>query len=369
MFFRIEANCVDARAGYICTDHGEIPTPVFMPVGTMATVKTLGPEELEAAGANIILGNAYHLYLRPGVEVVKQAGGLHRFMNWKKSMLTDSGGYQVLSLADLNKITDEGVKFQSHIDGSYHLFTPELVIDIELGLGADIIMCLDVCSPYPCEWTRANKDNILTLEWAERCKNRFDTTDLIHPYRRFLFPVVQGSTYEDIRKISAEKLIEIGFPGYAVGGLSVGEPVAAFRDMAEFTVNLLPQNAPRYLMGTGTPQDLLYSIGMGYDMFDCVMPTRNARNGQLFTHFGKLNLRNAHYTTDFEPPDIKCDCYTCLNYSRAYLRHLFMAEEILWLRLASIHNVHFFQRMMQASREHIIAGDFHEWRKEFLDYY
>ena len=369
MFFEIEGTFGSARAGTLHTDHGDVPTPVFMPVGTQATVKTLSTDDIEATGAKIILGNAYHLYLRPGVEVVKEAGGLHKFMNWRGAALTDSGGYQVFSLADLNKVMDEGVKFQSHIDGSYHFFTPESVIDIELGLGADIIMCLDVCSPYPCERGRAAEDNRRTVDWARRCREHFQSADPVYDYRRYLFPVVQGSTYTEIRTSSAGALVEMDFPGYAVGGLSVGEPVAAFRELAEFTVKLLPEEKPRYLMGTGTPQDLLFSIGMGYDMFDCVMPTRNARNGQLFTSGGKRNIRNAGYSSDFAPPDAECECYTCQNFSRAYLHHLFMAEEILGLRLASIHNTHFFQAMMRRAREYILGGDFFEWRGEFLRNY
>lgn len=337
-----------------------------MPVGTLATVKTLSPDEIEACGAKIILGNAYHLYLRPGVEIVKQAGGLHRFQNWKGVILTDSGGFQVFSLAGLNKVSDEGVKFQSHIDGSYHVFTPENVMELEMGLGADIIMALDVCSPYPCEQGRAAEDNKRTLDWARRCKTAFIQANPVYNYRRFLFSIVQGSTYEEIRRLSAETLVEMDFPGYAVGGLSVGEPTSAFREMSDFTVNLLPEDKPRYLMGTGTPEDLLYSIGMGYDMFDCVMPTRNARNGQLFTHNGKLNIRNAAYAADFTTPDEECGCYTCRNFTRAYLRHLFHAEEILGLRLATIHNTYYFQETMQEARKHIITGDFYEWRGEWL---
>ncbi len=366
MFFRVDGVCGSARAGTLSTDHGEVPTPVFMPVGTQATVKTLSHDDLEAAGAKLILGNAYHLYLRPGVEVVKQAGGLHRFMNWRGAMLTDSGGYQVFSLAGLNKVTDEGVRFQSHIDGSYHFFTPESVIDIELGLGADIIMCLDVCSPYPCDPGQAAEDNRRTIDWARRCLNHFKNADKVYDYQRFLFPVVQGSTYSEIRTVSAAALVEMDFPGYAVGGLSVGEPAAAFRELAEFSVKLLPEERPRYLMGTGTPEDLLYSVGMGYDMFDCVLPTRNARNGQLFTHGGKVNLRNAGHSTDYSPPDPDCSCYTCQNFTRAYLHHLFIAEEILGLRLASIHNTYYFQEMMRLAREHIVKGDFFEWRGDFL---
>jgi len=369
MFFEIESDCGKARAGYLNTDHGRIATPVFMPVGTQATVKTLSPEDLTEAGANIILGNAYHLYLRPGVEIVKQAGGLHRFMNWERAILTDSGGYQVFSLAGLNKVNDKGVRFQSHIDGSYHFFTPESVMEIELGLGADIIMCLDVCSPYPCDPHRAAEDNMKTLDWAHRCKKYFNSADKIHDYRRFLFPVVQGSTYEQIRRISAEKLVEMDFEGFAVGGLSVGEPTEAFYEMAEFSIGLLPHNRPHYLMGTGTPQDLLHCVGLGYDMFDCVLPTRNARNGQLFTHSGKLNLRNSRFKTEFLPPDSECDCYTCKNFSLAYLHHLFISEEILALRLASIHNTFFFQDMMRQARKHIIQGDFYQWKNDFLSDY
>lgn len=369
MFFQVEAECGCARTGILETDHGKVLTPVFMPVGTLATVKTLSPDEIADCGASIILGNAYHLYLRPGVEVIKTAGGLHKFMNWGGSILTDSGGYQVFSLGDLNRVSDEGVKFQSHIDGSHHFFTPEKVMEIELGLGADIIMCLDVCSPYPCERGRAAEDNRRTLDWAERCKRHFQSADPVFNYKRFLFPVMQGSTYEEIRRISAEKLAELNFPGYAVGGLSVGEPVSAFRELAEFSVKLLPKDKPRYLMGTGTPEDLLYSVGMGYDMFDCVMPTRNGRNGQLFARRGKLNLRNARYKMDFTAPDEECGCYTCRNFTRAYLNHLFMAEEILGLRLASIHNTYFYQELMRTAREHIILGDFSQWGEDFIKKY
>ncbi|MBL7190287.1 tRNA guanosine(34) transglycosylase Tgt [bacterium] len=365
-FFEIECKCGEARAGVLHTDHGDIPTPVFMPVGTQAAVKTLSPHEIADCGAKIILGNAYHLYLRPGTDVIKKAGGLHRFANWNGAMLTDSGGYQVFSLAALNKISDEGVKFQSHIDGSSHFFTPEKVMEIETALGADIIMCLDVCSPYPCEKGQAVIDNNRTLQWAERCKAHFEKIGFGHDYRQFLFPIVQGSTYEDIRRVSAERLIELDMPGYAVGGLSVGEPVTAFRELAEFTAKLLPEQKPRYLMGTGTPEDLLASIGMGYDMFDCVLPTRNARNGQLFTRFGKLNLRNAGHKDDFSPPDSECGCYTCKNFTRAYLHHLFISEEILGLRLASIHNVHFFQDLMREAREHIEVGDYFSWRENYI---
>ena len=369
VFFKVKQTCGDARAGYLCTDHGEIPTPVFMPVGTLAAVKTLSTADLENAGAKIILGNAYHLYLRPGMEIIRDAGGLHRFQNWSGAMLTDSGGFQVFSLSGLNKVSDDGVKFQSHIDGSYHTFTPENVMDLELGLGADIIMCLDVCSPYPCEKERAAEDNKRTLDWARRCKEKFENTDHYHNYRRFPFAIVQGSTYEDLRRLSAESLVEMDFPGYAVGGLSVGEPTGAFRELSDFSVKLLPPDKPRYLMGTGTPQDLLYSVGMGYDMFDCVMPTRNARNGQLFTRNGKMNIRNAKFKRDFTPPDEECTCELCRNHTRAYLHHLFMAEEILGLRLASIHNTYYYQDTMKAAREHIRKGDFYEWREQWLGNY
>jgi len=363
------ANDGKARAGVLCTDNGEIPTPAFMPVGTSATVKTLSPEEVENCGVKLILNNAYHLYLRPGTDIIKQAGGLHNFQNWRGAILTDSGGYQVFSLASLNKVSDEGVNFQSHLDGSFHFFTPECVIQLELSLGADIIMCLDVCSPYPCELPRAAVDNQRTLDWAKRCKTAFEQSNPVYPWRRFLFGIVQGSTYPEIRQISAQTLLDLDFNGYAVGGLSVGEPVTAFRDLAQFTVDLLPQHKPRYLMGTGTPEDLIAAIGMGYDLFDCVLPTRNARNGQLFTSTGKINLRNAQFADDFDPPDENCSCYTCQNFTRAYLRHLFAAEEILGLRLASIHNVFFFQQLMRRAREHIISGDYYPWLKTWLDNY
>ncbi len=355
-----------ARAGLIYTDHGIIETPVFMPVGTQATVKAVEQRELIELGAQIILGNAYHLYLRPGVEVIRKAGGLHKFMNWNRAILTDSGGFQIFSLAQFRKITKEGVKFQSHIDGSYHFFTPESVIEIQRILGSDIMMCLDECTPYPCDFEYASKSNQLTIEWAKRAKEKFEKTEPLYGHSQFLFGIVQGSVYPEIREKSAEELIKLDFDGYAIGGLAVGEPVDVMYRITEFTASLLPVDKPRYLMGVGTPENIIESISRGIDMFDCVIPTRNGRNATLYTRNGKFSIKNAVYKDDFSPVDPGCNCYTCKNFTRAYLRHLFNADEILALQLASIHNLAFYFWLVQEARRHIISGDFAEWKNRFL---
>ena len=358
-----------ARAGMLSTPHGDVETPVFMPVGTQGTVKTLSPAELEDAGAKIILGNTYHLFLRPGDDLILKAGGLHEFTQWKGPFLTDSGGYQVFSLAELRKINDEGVKFQSHIDGSYHFFTPESVVDIQRNLGTDIMMVLDECSSYPVDHETAKKANYRTLNWADRAKKRFIDTEPPLQKKQAIFGIVQGSIYPDIRKESAEKLIEIGFDGYAIGGLAVGEPKEKMFELTELAAGILPESKARYLMGVGKPEDILNAISLGIDMFDCVIPTRNARNGTFFTKNGKVVIKNKAYFDDFSPIDDSCSCYTCRNFSRAYLRHLFKADEILGLRLATLHNVHFFMDIVKEARKHIIEEDFIIWKQNFLNNY
>lgn len=336
-----------ARLGQITTPHGTIDTPAFMPVGTLATVKALSPEDLELCGAQVILGNTYHLYLRPGHEIIRSLGGLHRFMNWNKPILTDSGGFQVFSLNQLNKVTEEGVTFKSHIDGSTHFFSPEQAMTVQQALGADIIMTFDEPMPYPAGKTDIATSLTLSTRWARRCKavHREET--------QALFGIVQGGMFKDLRAQSVKQITDIGFSGYAIGGLSVGEDIETMHDIAAYTAPLLPREKPRYLMGVGTPQDLLAASGMGIDMFDCVMPTRNARNGSLFTNQGKVNIRNNRHKADASALDPACECYTCRNYSRAYLRHLFMADEILALRLNSIHNIAFYQNLMRNIRNAI----------------
>jgi queuine tRNA-ribosyltransferase len=344
------------------TLHGRIQTPVFMPVGTLATVKSLSPGELVDCGAQIILGNTYHLYLRPGCEVIDLFKGLHRFMNWAGPILTDSGGFQVFSLAKLFKITRDGVTFQSHLDGSSHQLTPEKAIDIQLCLGADIMMCLDQCISYPASRDEATQALERTHQWAVRCKKHWqDQTE----GQNALFGIVQGGMYPELRRQSAEGLIHVGYPGYALGGLSVGEPKDAMLGVAEASLPLLPFEKPRYIMGVGTPEDLVELTALGADMFDCVMPTRNARNGQLFTSIGALNICNSRYKHDKGPPDEECDCYTCRNYSRAYLRHLYIAREILAYRLNSIHNVYYYTMLMKRMREAIAQDAFSEFKTEF----
>jgi len=333
------------------------------------TVKTLSPDELEQIGARIILGNTYHLYLRPGQELIHRAGGLHRFMNWQRPILTDSGGYQVFSLAELNKVKIEGVRFQSHLDGSYHFFTPESVIETQRYLGSDIMMVLDECTSYPCTLEQAIESNHLTLEWAKRSLVAYQGSHPLYGYDQALFAIVQGSTYESVRRQSAAALVDMDFPGYAIGGLSVGEPKQALFEMTGICTEILPKNKPRYLMGVGKPEDLVEAIALGVDMFDCVMPTRNGRKGTVFTHDGPVVVKNALYKDDFVPIDAECNCYACRNFSRAYIRHLFKAEEILGMRLASLHNLHFYLEIMQQARAAIRQGDYLTWKQQFLSRY
>ncbi|KPL19943.1 MAG: queuine tRNA-ribosyltransferase [candidate division Zixibacteria bacterium SM23_81] len=358
-----------ARAAVMITSHGEVQTPAFMPVGTQGTVKTLSPRELGEVGAQIILSNSYHLYLRPGPEVIEQAGGLHRFIGWDKPILTDSGGYQVFSLADLNMVGEEGVTFQSHLDGSRHLFTPEKIMEIQHALGADIIMCLDECTAYPCTHQEAQTSAERTFRWASKSKEAHNRLSAVRDQDQCLFGIVQGSTYPDLRERSAKALVELDFQGYAVGGLSVGEPKLAMYEMIDATIPHLPVEKPRYLMGVGMPEDLVDAVSRGVDLFDCVIPTRNARNGSVFTHQGQLVVKNAEYARDFTPIDSSCQCYTCRHFSRAYLRHLFQAGEILAPRLATLHSVYFFMSLMRDMRRAIVEGRFDVWRRDFLKVY
>jgi queuine tRNA-ribosyltransferase len=350
-----------ARRGVVHTAHGDIQTPIFMPVGTQATVKTMSPEELKSINAQIILSNTYHLYLRPGHELVKEAGGLHKFMNWDRPILTDSGGFQVFSLAELRDISDDGVVFHSHIDGSRHFFTPEKVMEIEQALGADIAMQFDVCSPYPAERKQVEDALIKTTAWAKRCKAVHN-----HPYQA-LFGIVQGGLFKDLRIRSAQELVDLDFPGYGIGGLSVGEPKPMMYEALEYTTPILPKNKPRYLMGVGSPDCLVEGVARGVDMFDCVLPTRIARNGTVFVPEGKIVIRNAKYAHDFRPLDERCDCYACRNFSRAYIRHLIKANEILGFRLTTIHNLHYLLTLMSDIRKAIEENRFAEFYKEFFE--
>jgi len=353
-----------ARAGVITTDHGKIETPIFMPVGTVGTVKTIHQKELEEQiHAQIILGNTYHLYLRPKLEVLEKAGGLHKFMNWKRPILTDSGGYQVYSLAARRKITEEGVRFQSHIDGSYHLFTPENVMDIQRKIGADFIMAFDECTPYPCDYNYAKNSIHLTHRWLKRCCERFDNTEPLYGYEQTLIPIVQGSVYKDLRIKSAEQIASLDRPANAIGGLSVGEPHEDMYGMTEVVCNILPKDKPRYLMGVGTPANLLESIALGIDMFDCVMPTRNARHGMLFTAEGVIHIKNLKWETDFSPIDETSLAYTSRTHSKAYLRHLFKAKELLAAQIATLHNLSFYLWLVNTAREKIISGEFYAWKE------
>ncbi len=340
-----------------------------MPVGTQGTVKALSPEELIAAGSQIILGNTYHLYLRPGATTIEQAGGLHKFANWPRAILTDSGGFQVFSLAALRKVTENGVVFQSHHDGSYHELTPERAIDIQFSLGADIMMVLDECPPYPCDETYAAASLVRTHQWAQRCFTKFKTTEPKFGFPQTLFAIVQGSTFPALRKQSAETLVEMNFPGYAIGGLSIGEPKTALFEMASICAERLPKTKPRYLMGMGKPEDLIEAVALGIDMFDCVLPTRNGRKGQFFTWSGPINIRNACFKNDFQPIDESCECYACQNFSRAYIRHLFHSGEILGLRLGSLHNLYFYHKLMKQIRQSIADGNFQRFRRDFFNSY
>ena len=369
--FQLEAKdpTTQARAGVLSTPHGDVNTPVFMPVGTQGTVKTMSPEDLKEAGVSMVLGNTYHLFLRPGDTLIREAGGLHSFSALDFPILTDSGGYQVFSLADLRKIREDGVSFQSHIDGSHHTLTPESVMDIQRNLGSDVMMVLDECSPYPCDYETAMKANDRSLRWAERCLNHARSSDPPHGKRQMLFGIVQGSVYESVRRVSAEHLMELGFDGYAIGGLAVGEPRDALLEMTDLCTGILPEDRPRYLMGVGKPEDIVDAIGLGVDMFDCVIPTRNARNGTVYTWEGKLVVRNAVYREDFRPIDEACHCYACSHFSRAYIRHLFNADEILGLRLATIHNIAFYMEIVNRARKVVLAGTYQSWKDHFFDRY
>ncbi len=353
-----------ARAGLMETAHGVIQTPIFMPVGTAGTVKAVHQHELvNDIQAQIILGNTYHLYLRPGLEVLQQAGGLHAFNGWDKPILTDSGGYQVYSLTEVRKIREEGVTFRSHIDGSKHLFTPENVMDTQRIIGADIVMAFDECTPYPCDYSYAKRSLDMTHRWLKRCCDRFDDTEPLYGYQQSLFPIVQGSVYKDLRARSAETIASFGREGNAIGGLSVGEPAEDMYAMTEVVCGILPADRPRYLMGVGTPVNLLENIALGIDMFDCVMPTRNARNGMLFTREGIINIKNKVWEKDFNPIDAESDLLADRQYSKAYLRHLIRSKEILGAQIASLHNLHFYLWLMGEARRHILAGDFRDWKE------
>ncbi len=357
----------NARAGVIFTDHGEIATPVFMPVGTVGTVKAVHIRDVaEDVKARIILGNTYHLYLRPGLDILKEAGGLHKFNGWSKPILTDSGGYQVYSLAHRRKMKEEGVVFQSHIDGSRHMFSPEKVMDIQRVIGADIIMAFDECTPYPCEYEYARKSMELTHRWLDRCIARFDETENLYGYRQSLFPIVQGSIYRDLRIKSAEKIASCGADGNAIGGLAVGEPIETMYEFTEMVCNILPKDKPRYLMGVGTPANILEGISRGIDMFDCVMPTRNGRNGMIFTSNGIINLKNEKWKADFSPLDPDGLSFVDSAYSRAYLRHLFVAGEMLGPMIASQHNLAFYLWLVDEARKRIIDGSFAEWKSQMV---
>jgi queuine tRNA-ribosyltransferase len=356
-----------ARSGKLITDHGEIPTPIFMPVGTAGSVKAVHQRELtEDIDAKIILGNTYHLYLRPGLEILEQAGGLHKFNGWDRPILTDSGGYQVYSLGANRKITEEGVIFKSHIDGSKHTFTPEGVMDIERTIGADIIMAFDECTPYPCEYEYAKKSMHLTHRWLKRCVERVNSTQPKYGYEQVLFPIVQGSVYKDLRKESAEFIANQQQQGNAIGGLSVGEPHEMMYEMTDLVCGILPADKPRYLMGVGTPENILECIALGIDMFDCVMPTRNARNGMLFTSEGIINIRNEKWKDDLTPIDPAIGGYASTFYSKAYLRHLIISKEILGAQIASIHNLTFYLWLVRQARVKIEEGTFAEWKNEMV---
>ena len=365
-FFTLEnVDGVGARAGLLDTEHGVIETPVFMPVGTYGAVKSLSSDDLKETRTQIILGNAYHLYLRPGIETIKKARGLHEFMNWDGPILTDSGGFQVFSLPKLTKIDDEGVTFQDHIDGSTHRFTPSKVIDVERNIGADIIMNFDECAPYPSTLEYASEAEIRTANWAARCKEQFDATEPLYGYKQFLCGIVQGSTDKELREKSTEAITALDFDGYAIGGLAVGESPEKMYDICGFNASLLPENKPRYLMGVGKPEDLIECVALGIDMFDCVVPTRNGRKGTVYTNEGKLNLNNAVHKTDSSPIENGCSCESCQKYSRSYLRHLFKMGETLAGRAATIHNLHYYMNLMTGMRNAIMENKFGDFRKEF----
>ncbi|MFA5511279.1 MAG: tRNA guanosine(34) transglycosylase Tgt [Candidatus Kapaibacterium sp.] len=356
-----------ARAGYLNTEHGIIPTPVFMPVGTAGTVKAILQRDLKELEAKIILGNTYHLYLRPGSEVINHFGGLHKFINWDGAILTDSGGYQIFSLQDMRKLTKEGAEFKSHIDGSRHFFSPESVVDIQRNLGSDIIMVLDECVPYPSDEKYTANSMSLSFNWAKRSKEHFDNSEPLYGFKQFQFGIAQGGMFPSLRKSYIEQMLEINFDGNAIGGLSVGEPAEMMYDLTDLSTDLLPKDKPRYLMGVGTPENLLECIERGIDMFDCVLPTRNARNGQLFTYNGKINLKNLKHKLSEEVIDDNLNCYASNNFSLGYLRHLFISNEILALQLATMHNIAFYIDLVKNARKQIVEGNFEAWKKDTLD--
>lgn len=369
MNYQIEATApyTSARAGVITTDHGTIQTPIFMPVGTVGSVKAVHTRELrDDIKAQIILGNTYHLYLRPGLDILRKAGGLHRFNGWERPILTDSGGFQVFSLSDNRKLNDEGVQFRSHIDGSKHLFTPESVVDTQRVIGADIMMALDECTPGTADYTYARKSLDLTLRWLERGWKHFNETEGLYGYRQSFFPIVQGCVYKDLRQESAKRVSELGADGNAIGGLAVGEPVEQMYEMIEVVNEILPKDKPRYLMGVGTPANILEAIDRGVDMMDCVMPTRNGRNGMIFTSQGIMNMRNLKWADDFTELDPEGSAWVDHAYSRAYVRHLFVANELLGMQIASIHNLSFYLWLVSEARRHIIEGDFHAWKEKMV---
>lgn len=356
-----------ARAGTLVTDHGTIETPIFMPVGTVASVKGVHQKELrEEINPDIILGNTYHLFLRPKIDILQKAGGLHKFMGWDRNILTDSGGYQVYSLSGNRKIKEEGVKFKSHIDGSMHMFTPENVMEIQRVIGADIIMAFDECTPYPCDYNYAKRSMHMTHRWLDRCIAHLEKTPFVYDYSQSFFPIVQGSTYKDLRRQSAEYIANAGAEGNAIGGLSVGEPAEEMYGMTEVVCEILPEDKPRYLMGVGTPINILENIALGIDMFDCVMPTRNARNGMLFTAHGTINIKNKKWEDDFSPIDEMGTTFVDREYSKAYLRHLFVANEYLGKQIATIHNLGFYLWLVREARKYILEGDFYSWKNNMV---
>ena len=356
-----------ARAGRITTDHGVIETPIFMPVGTVASVKGVQQRELtQDINADIILGNTYHLYLRPTTSILEQAGGLHKFMHWDRNILTDSGGYQVYSFSSTRKIKEEGVRFKSHIDGSYHFFSPEKSMEIQRSIGADIIMAFDECTPYPCEYAYAKRSMHMTHRWLDRCISYLEENAPKYGYHQSLFPIVQGSVYPDLRRASAEYIASKGADGNAIGGLSVGEPAEKMYEITEIVCDILPKDKPRYLMGVGTPINILENIALGVDMFDCVMPTRNARNGMLFTAHGTINIKNKKWENDFSPIDENGYTFVDTYYTKAYLRHLFAAEEFLGKQIATIHNLGFYLWLVREARKHILQGDFSQWKNQMV---
>lgn len=355
-----------ARAGVIETSHGMIETPIFMPVGTQATVKTQSPKDLKELQAQIILANTYHLYLRPGADLISDFGGIHNFMNWPGPVLTDSGGFQVYSLKELRKIDEDGVRFQSHLDGSHHTFTPQNVLQTQQKIGSDIMMVLDECPGYSDPYEYVEKSNKLTLKWAQIQRDLFEKAKPLHGYEQWLFAIVQGGVFDDLREISAKELVKMAFPGYAIGGLAVGESKEDMYRVTDFSTDFLPADKPRYLMGVGTPQDLLESIDRGVDMFDCVMPTRNARNGTVFSWSGKVTIKAGRYKSDENPIDKNCSCYACKEFSRAYIRHLHNTNEIFGLWLTTYHNLYFYLQLMRTAREQILTNNFAEWKKSVI---